>query len=136
MSQSQVARRDPFGKRNDGPRSLTDEESIETVLEALDDANCRTILAATSDDALTVTEICEEFGIAQSTGYRKVEALVEAGLLEEKVRLRPGGSHVSTYACTVEDVTVSVGDENGITLSVSHGQAGETGSGAPHRNWR
>lgn len=123
MSQSQLATRDAGRKRSDEPASLTDEDSIDTVLEALEDTHCRTILAATSEEALAVTEICDSFGIAQSTAYRKVEALVDAGLLEEKLRLRSSGNHVSTYACNVEDVTVSVDDESGVTLSVTHAEA-------------
>lgn len=120
MSQSQFARRAAIGKQSEEPTSLTDEETIDSVLEALEDADCRTVLAATSDDALSVAEISDAFDIAQSTAYRKVEALVETGLLEEKLRIRSSGNHVSTYTCNVEDVTLSVDDETGIELNVTH----------------
>lgn len=122
MSQSQFAAGGGVRGHSAEATSLTDEGAIESVLEALHDADCRAILEATSDDALTVSEICDAHEIAQSTAYRKVDVLVDAGLLEERTRIRRSGSHVSTYACSVEDVTLSVDEETGIAVDVTSTQ--------------
>ncbi len=116
MSQSQLADTRAVGKE---ASAVTEEDEIDTVLEALEDADCRAILAATSDEALTVNELLDACDVAQSTAYRKVEALVDAGLLEEDLRLRASGSHVSTYRCRLEDVTLSVDGESGVELSLT-----------------
>lgn len=118
MSQSQLAGVEAGRKRGEST-AVTEEAEIDSVLEALEDRDCRTILAATSDGALTVTELTEDSDIAQSTAYRKVETLVDVGLLEEGIRLRASGSHVSTYACRLEDVTLSVDEETGVELSLT-----------------
>lgn len=123
MSQSKLAFSGPRHNRTNGSQSLSETIATERVLEALDDANCRTILAATRDTSLTVSELCEHTDVAQSTAYRKVEELVETGLLEENLRLRSSGNHVSTYACRVEDVTVTVDADSGIELSFTHAES-------------
>lgn len=119
MSQSQLAGIE--GRRtHEESTELTDEDQIDTVLEAFEDRDCRSILAATSDVALTVNELTDDSDIAQSTAYRKVEALVDAGLLEEETRIRASGNHVSAYASRVVDVTLHVDGETGVELSLTH----------------
>jgi DNA-binding transcriptional ArsR family regulator len=118
MSQSQL----PAGIRtdcDDGPTTHTDTEDVQNVLDALDDADCRTILEATRDATLTVGEISEQCDLPQSTAYRKVDILADAGLLEESLRVHRSGKHVSEYDCGVEDVTLSV-DASGVALTVDH----------------
>ncbi|MFB6120873.1 MAG: helix-turn-helix domain-containing protein [Halobacteriaceae archaeon] len=115
MSQSQFA-----DSQREEPRTVTDAGEMDSVLELLDDEDCRRVLSGTVDDALTVAEIGERFDIPQSTAYRKVEALADAGLLEEKLRVRSSGNHVSEYTCCVESVSLSIDGGSGITLSLAH----------------
>lgn len=117
MSQSQL----PAGirDRDDGPTTHADAENVQNILDALDDADCRTILEATRDATLTVNEISEQYDLPQSTAYRKVDLLADAGLLDESLRVRRSGKHVSEYDCGIEDVTLSV-DASGVALTVDH----------------
>lgn len=133
MSQSQFAERIAPENHTDRPRSRADEADVDGVLEAIEDADCRTILAATSDDELTVTEISDAFEIARSTAYRKVEVLADAGLLEERVRIRSSGNHVSAYACAVEDLTLSIDGETGFELRVTRAEEETVSPGAGRR---
>lgn len=70
---------------------------VKYVLEAIGDGRCREIIAATSTPA-TVAEISEETDLPRSTVYRRVRELVEAGVLEEALRLCQDGQHSSEYA--------------------------------------
>ncbi|MCG1003609.1 MULTISPECIES: helix-turn-helix domain-containing protein [Halobacterium] len=118
MSQSQL----PAGirtDRDDAPTTHTDTEDVQHVLDALDDTDCRTILEATREDTMTVGEISEACDLPQSTAYRKVDILADAGLLDESLRVRRSGKHVSEYDCGIEDVTLSV-DGDGVSLTVDH----------------
>jgi hypothetical protein len=45
--------------------------------------------------------------------------LGETGLLEERLRIRPSGQHVSEYARVVSDVAISVDDDGSIVIRVS-----------------
>ncbi|SEW29797.1 winged helix-turn-helix domain-containing protein [Halobacterium jilantaiense] len=116
MSQSQMAR---ATRQDDAEETVTTTESVQGVLDALDDEECRAILEATKQESLTAAEISEECDLPSSTAYRKIDLLDDADLLTEELRIRRSGKHVSEYACAIDDVTLSVGD-SGVELSVSH----------------
>jgi response regulator of citrate/malate metabolism len=128
MSQSQMA---TATRQDDASEdTVTATESIQGVLDALDDAECRAILEATTGDSMTAAEIADECDLPSSTAYRKIDLLDDADLLTEELRIRRSGKHVSEYACAVDDVTLSV-DEGGVELSVSRTDAA-AGTDLPH----
>jgi response regulator of citrate/malate metabolism len=92
----------------------------ESALQALQDPDCRSILRATSREALSANEIGEQCELPLSTTYRKLDCLTEADLLAEQTRISSSGKHASEYTKRVESVHVSV-DENGdlqVTVAV------------------
>lgn len=97
-------------------QSIDSDQEISTLLGALEDADCRAILEATSDQALSASELCEVCDLSSSTGYRKVDQLTEAGLLEESIRLDSSGAHTSEYRLAVSDVEIDL--EGGVELTV------------------
>lgn len=116
MSQSQFA---PVSSpRHTEPATVADEETVQSVLDALDDADCRRILAATDGDARSASELAESCDIALSTTYRKLDTLTDLGLLSEQLRVRRSGAHTSEYRRAVDDVTVSV-SATGVELRVA-----------------
>ena len=116
MSQSQFA---PVSSpRHTEPTTVVDEETVQSVLDALDDADCRRILAATDGEARSASELAEACDIALSTTYRKLDTLTDLGLLSEQLRVRRSGAHTSEYRRAVDDVTVSV-SATGIELRVT-----------------
>lgn len=113
MSQSQQV----FAARDE---SATTDQNPGAILDALDDADCRQILEATSDQSLTASELSETCGLPLSTTYRKVERLTETGMLRESIRLHRSGKHVNEYSRNVEDVVITVLDSGSLELSVTH----------------
>lgn len=95
----------------------------EAVLAALEDPDCRALLEATTDEALTAQELTERCDIPRSTTYRKVEQLTDAGLLEEQVRISTNGKHASEYRRTFDDVTISLCESEGVTVGISRATA-------------
>lgn len=117
---SQLARTVATTPRERASDSATAEESeMQDVLDALDDADCRAILDATSETALSASEISETCDVPLSTTYRKLDILTDAGLLEERTRIRRSGKHPSEYARRVEEVVISVGTGREMELQVS-----------------
>ncbi|APW96532.1 transcriptional regulator [Halobiforma lacisalsi AJ5] len=110
---------------------LTEEETADagTVLSALDDDACRAILEATSQEALTATELSDQCDIPTSTAYRKVEKLTDAGLVEEKVRINTSGKHATEYRTCFDDVVVSLADGS-VELELTKAES-QSGSAAP-----
>jgi len=88
----------------------------ETALTALNDPDCRELLAATAEEARTAGELIEACSIPRSTAYRKVDLLTDAGLLEEGVRLSTDGKHASEYRRAVEEITVSLSSSDGVEV--------------------
>lgn len=79
-----------------------------TVLTALADTDARAILAATEAEPRSVAELVDHCEIPTATAYRKIDDLVETGLLEERVRIRPQGRNVSEYVLGVKAITVTL----------------------------
>ena len=92
---------------------------LEEILGAFDDAGCRKILNATSDEALSAKEIEEACDLAQSTAYRKLDRLTDAGLLEEGLRLRRSGNHTAEYAARLDEFVLSVSPGDGVQLRIA-----------------
>ncbi len=104
-----------------GPgRGADDGPSIDGTgaLAALDDPDCRAILEAATEEPRTAGELIERCDLPRSTTYRKVDRLVDAGLLEERVRIRRDGAHASEYRRAVEDVVVSIDADGDVELAV------------------
>ncbi len=89
----------------------------EDVLDALSDDDSRRILAACGDSPHTVNELAEECEVPLSSVYRKVETLVENGLLEERVRPRKRGRHPSEYGRATDGVSLRFTDD-GVELAL------------------
>ncbi|WP_336325283.1 helix-turn-helix domain-containing protein [Halovenus sp. HT40] len=101
-------------------QTIEDETEITTLMGALEDADCRAILEATSNEALAATELCDACDLSSSTAYRKVDQLTEAGLLEESIRLSQSGAHTSEYSLAISDLEIDL--QGGLELTVTSEQ--------------
>jgi predicted DNA-binding ArsR family transcriptional regulator len=106
-------------------RRIDAEHSMEELLNVLGDADCRAILDATSDGALSAKEVSETCELPISTTYRKLDLLTDVGLLEERTRIRYSGKHISEYCRSVTDVVVSIDANGNMELEVSHRDSSE-----------
>lgn len=102
------------------------ERDVDHLLGLLEDPYCRMILEATSTETLTAREIAERGEFPLSTTYRKLDALTDAELLEEGVRLRDVGRNPSEYVRVVEEVVLSLEDDE-VELWVSRRDLSEEG---------
>ena len=60
---------------------VNDEPAKQRILTALSDIYSRQILSATIDEPLSALELSKNHGIPITTVYRRLEELVEAGLI-------------------------------------------------------
>jgi predicted DNA-binding ArsR family transcriptional regulator len=104
---------------SDSERIIDAESEMEALFHAFDDDDCRAILTATTDGALTASEISDACDLPLSTAYRKLDQLTEAGLLEERTRVRASGSHASEYALSIDELVISLDGDTGLELQVS-----------------
>ena len=100
---------------------LVGEEAPEltTVLDALDDEDCRAIVSVLAEP-MTASEISEESGVPLSTTYRKLELLTDSSLLYEGVEVRSDGQHASRYAIDFEEVIIALDEAREFEVEISH----------------
>lgn len=114
--------------RRPAENRAVDSSELSAVLGALEDSDCRQLVQATVDDALSATELSEECDLPLSTTYRKVEKLTDAGLLAEQIRVCSSGKHTNEYTCTVDSIHLSVESE-GIDAKISEHSMQESEEG-------
>lgn len=86
--------------------SNDDTDASQAVFDALADEECRRIVA-TLDEALTASEVAEACDLPQTSTYRKLELLSDAGLVAEETELRMDGHHATRYVRDFEGVFVA-----------------------------
>jgi DNA-binding HxlR family transcriptional regulator len=103
-----------------GEQRVTDEAGEATdpaeTLDHLGDEVSRTILAACSVEPRSVGELATVCEVSEATIYRRLNRLMESGLLDERTRI--GSRSVSggkEYTTTVANVDVAF-DDNGISV--------------------
>lgn len=100
------------------PLGREDSPDLQTVLDALDDPDCRQIVRQLTDP-MTASEISTECDIPTSTTYRKLERLTDASILTEQTTIRTDGHHTSEYALDFEEVTVFLDEQRSFEVSIS-----------------
>lgn len=97
------------------PLRMTDEPvaadaDLSDIVSLLDDEHVRVILTATSAEPLSAEALSDRCGVSQSAIYRRVNQLVEAGLLDEQTRPRSDGHHDTVYMAALERFELVVQD--------------------------
>lgn len=90
----------------------------ERLFDVLENPRARDILTSMSDTPVTASELGGRLGIANSTMYRQLGELVDAGLVEKSVRLDPTGHHASQFSRSVSDISISLDDDTGVLVSL------------------
>ncbi|MFC7074598.1 helix-turn-helix domain-containing protein [Halovenus rubra] len=97
--------------------SSEDSPSLQAVLDALDDADCRAILRETAEP-MTATELIDTCDIPKSTLYRKLELLSQASLVHEQDTINPSGGRTTKYERDFDDVTISMYEDDDFSVTV------------------
>lgn len=116
VSEDMIGPSRPSDRPSAGNNVVTRGDELSTLFDALQDSDCRNILEATSDEALSASEMASRCDLPLSTTYRKVEKLQAADLVSENIRIRQSGKHASEYVAAVEDLTLTLDGDGGLTV--------------------
>ncbi|WP_049947504.1 winged helix-turn-helix domain-containing protein [Candidatus Halobonum tyrrellensis] len=86
------------------------DESPTELFALLDDAYARAILTATSSQPMSAKTLSEECDASLPTVYRRVDRLIDCGLLAEQTEVAEDGHHYSVYSARLERLTVELED--------------------------
>jgi predicted ArsR family transcriptional regulator len=89
---------------------VSEEPGLETVVGLLDDEHARTILAATSVEPLSASQLAERCDTSRQTVYRRLERLEVADLVTSRTQLREDGHHDTVYRATLARLSVGLKD--------------------------
>lgn len=99
------------------PGSGKEMPDLQSVLDALDDPACRTIVRQL-DEPMTANELSEACEIPMSTTYRKLDLLTEASLLAESTEIRSDGHHATRYHLDFEAVEIGLTEDRNLDIAV------------------
>ncbi|WP_440990756.1 DUF7342 family protein [Haloarchaeobius baliensis] len=98
--------------------SASDEEPpVPAVLQSLEDEKCRAILRALREPK-SASDLCDECGLANSTAYRKLERLRDAGLVREYTEVRRDGPNATLYERDFTEISVRIDENDEFSLTV------------------
>lgn len=89
---------------------MDDGDDLTSVTAVLDDEYARSILAATSREALGATELAERIDADVSTVYRRLDRLESLDLVTTSIDLRRDAHHAKRYRARLQRVTVELHD--------------------------
>lgn len=89
---------------------MADDLDPADVFALLDDEYARSILAATSQQHMTATELSDHCEMSLSTVYRRTDALEECGLLDTRTEIDRHGNHREIYSARLRRLTVELED--------------------------
>jgi len=108
-----------YSPSSDTEQVVCADDQIDQLVSALNDTKSRRILSETTREALSAHEISGQCDIPISTVYRKLEQLVDAGMLVERVRLSSHPDYTREYLLDVTAINVDIGGESGLSLVLS-----------------
>ncbi|WP_380681258.1 helix-turn-helix domain-containing protein [Salinigranum sp. GCM10025319] len=93
------------------------DAAVEAVCDALADEDCRAILRAL-DEPLTAAEVASACDLPQTSTYRKLTKLTDAGLVAERTEVRTDGHHTTRFVRDAASVVVAFDDGQSFGFSV------------------
>lgn len=100
------------------PEVVNEDEQIAALAGLVEDDCARTILVATREEPMSVTELADAADVSEPTVRRRLDDLTDHGLVEESMRLDDAGHHRHTYRAVVERLTFTV-EPDGVSVEVS-----------------
>lgn len=104
-----------------------DPPTAPTVVNALDDEQCRDLLSELSEPR-SVRTLAERADVPLSTTYRKIARLKRADLVAERTEIRDGGHHRTAYVRDFERIVLEMDEEERLDVAISRSPTG------PERN--
>lgn len=107
------------------PETLPSE--VERILRSLSDRTCRTIMREAKRDPSTASELVERCRRSRSTVYRKLETLVQSGLLAETTRIRTDGKDATEFQTAVDGIRIEFADDGDLRLEFEPSSSADDG---------
>ena len=108
--------------------SIHDKEIMQVILEAIGDQDKKMILLAAAHEPKITHDILNECNIPKTSGYRKINSLIDFGLLyQSEYVIGKDGKKISKYLSTFSNLKIDTDDgEFNVDLQLNKGQLKES----------
>ena len=96
--------------------NVIDSELVNTIFEFLGDSESRKIISILLENEYTIPQILKESKIPKTSGYRKIEDLLNSGVLIETGKILSESKKISKIRCIFQEVSINVKEEK-ITIN-------------------
>lgn len=90
--------------------TVSEDVDLDAVAGLLGEETARDVLTATSEHAMSASELSDHCGVSVPTAHRWTDRLADAGLLVERTRPREDGHHEAVYAAALDELSVRLED--------------------------
>ena len=87
-----------------------DDDTANEVLDALGDEKARRCCRVLRGEPKSAREVANLTGYSLPTVYRRLNRLTQAGIIESRTTIDPGGDHYEAFTVIVERITVDLGE--------------------------
>jgi len=89
--------------------SINDKEIMQVILESIGDEDKKRILLTTAQEPKITYDILKKCNIPQTSGYRKINSLIDSGLLyQSEYVIGNDGKKISKYLSTFSNLKINV----------------------------
>ena len=92
-------------------QKITNPNIARIILEAVGDQEKKKILETTADTPKIVADIVKDVSIPQTSGYRKINSLINGGLLVQSGYIMKDNKKISKYVCIFDNLKINIEKE-------------------------
>ncbi len=104
-------------KSKDSWYTLSDSNITSTILQSYGDLEKKKILESVSESPKIIAEILKECDLPRTSGYRKINNLIEDGLLTQSGHIISDNKKINKYVRIFKNLKINI-DKNQMTIDV------------------
>jgi len=97
--------------------TITDSHVNATILQAFGDPEKKKILESVSDTPKIIADILKKCNLPQTSGYRKINSLIDDGLLVQSDQVIKDNKKINKYVCILTNLKINI-EKNKIVVDV------------------
>lgn len=97
--------------------TITDLQVNTTILQAFGDPEKKKILESVTDTPKIVADILNDCNLPQTSGYRKINSLINDGLLVQSGQTIKDNKKISMYICIFDNLKINI-DKGNVMIDV------------------
>lgn len=97
--------------------SLADSDINSVILQAFGDTEKKKILESVAEQPKIIADIIKECNLPQTSGYRKINALIDDGLLYVTDHVIKENKKINQYACVFSNLRINI-EKNKVSVDI------------------